>query len=67
MKHSLPLAAMERLMRLAGSERISDDAKAALRDVLEEYGQQISFSAIELSKHARRKTIKAEDIKLASK
>jgi histone H3/H4 len=67
MKHTLPLAAMERLMRLAGAERVSEPAKKALREVLEEHGHKISVSAIELSKHAKRKTIKAEDIKLASK
>ncbi|MBC8495492.1 histone family protein [archaeon] len=66
-KKIIPLAAMERLMKRSGAERVSEDAKEALRDVLEEFGQEISESAIKLSMHAGRKTIKAEDIKLATR
>jgi len=38
-----------------------------LRDVLEEIGERISKEADNISKQARRSTIKAEDIKKASK
>jgi histone H3/H4 len=66
-KKVLSLAAMEKIMKKAGAYRVSDPAKEALREVLEEIGERISKEADELSKHARRNTIKAEDIKLASK
>lgn len=66
-KKIIPLAAMERLMKRSGAKRVSEDAKEALRDVLEEFGQEISEAAIKLSMHAGRKTIKAEDIKLATR
>ena len=66
-KKILPLAAMEKLLRLAGADRVSDRAKAALRDVLETYGNDLSVQAIKLSLHAGRKTIKVGDIKLAVK
>ena len=65
-KKIIPLAAMERIMKKAGAERVSEDAKEALRDVLEEIGAQISESAIKLAQHTGRKTVKSEDIKLAA-
>ena len=54
-------------MKIAGAYRVSEESKQALRDVLEELGDKISRDAIELSRHARRRTVKAGDIKLASK
>jgi len=66
-KKILSLSAMEKIMKAAGAYRVSEDAKEALRDVLEDIAEKISKEADELSRHARRSTIKAEDIKLASK
>lgn len=66
-KRLIPLAAMEKIIKNAGGERVSDQAKAALKEVLEEYASRISQNAVKLALHAGRKTIKASDIKLASK
>ncbi len=66
-KKILPLAAMEKIMHSAGASRVSEDAKVALKDILEEIGERISKKANELAIHSGRKTIKAADIKLASK
>ena len=66
-KRLIPLAAMEHLMKQAGAERVSDDAKAALKEVLEDYGKRVAMDAVKFSLHAGRKTIKAGDIKLAIK
>jgi histone H3/H4 len=63
----LPLAAMEKVMRKAGAERVSEDAQVALKSVLEDIGQNIAVKAARLANHAGRKTIKASDIKLAAK
>jgi histone H3/H4 len=67
-KPSLPLAPVEKLIRVgSGSSRVSAGATKVLSNVLTEIALKISERATFLAKHANRKTIKAEDIKLASK
>ena len=63
----LPLAAMEKLLKQGGAERISDKAKVALKNALEDIAHEIATKSIKLAIHAGRKTVKAEDIKLAVK
>ena len=66
-KKVLPLAAMENLLKLkANAARVSNDAKEALRELLENYGAQVGDRAVRAANHSGRKTIKAADIKLAS-
>ena len=65
-RRTIPLAAMEKLIKKAGAERVSEDAKAALADLLEKQGLELAKHALRYSQHAGRKTIKAEDIKLAT-
>jgi len=66
-KHILPAAAMEKLLKKAGAERVSADAKAKMQEVLEEIAEEIGEKSIRLAKHAHRKTIKASDIREATK
>lgn len=66
-KKLLPLAAMEKLMKHAGAERVSESAKIALKDVLEEIAEEICERSVKLAMHSGRKTVKAADIKLAAK
>jgi histone H3/H4 len=61
----IPIATVERLIRKAGAERVSAEAANALADVLEEEALKISQKAIDLAKHAGRKTVTADDVKLA--
>jgi histone H3/H4 len=62
----LALAAMHRICKKAGAERVSEPAATEMGKVLEEIGVKIGKEAIDWSMHAGRKTIKAEDIRRAS-
>ncbi len=61
------LAAMYRVLKKSGAERVSDDAADEFRKVLEEIGVRIARQAVDLSVHAGRKTVKPEDIRFAAK
>ena len=63
----LTKAPIERIMKNAGAERISDDAKVELIEYLEQLIFDITVESNKKAKIAKRKTIKADDIKLAIK
>lgn len=63
----LPLASVEKLIRKAGAYRVSKGAAKELASYLEDVAVEIAREAIILSEHAGRKTVKAEDLKLAQK
>ena len=63
----LGVSAMYRILKKAGAERVSDESADELRIVIEDIAADIAKNAVDMSKHAGRKTVKAEDVKLASK
>jgi len=64
-KKDLQLAPMHRIIKKAGADRVSDEAAKELRQVLEEVGVRLAKEALDFTKHAHRKTVKAEDIQIA--
>ncbi len=63
----LPIAPVTRLIRNAGAERVSEDASQELIRLLEEEAEKIAGKAVNLARHAKRKTVTREDIVEATK
>jgi histone H3/H4 len=63
---SLPNAPIERIIRNAGAERVSEDAVEELRRAVQEAGDEIAQDAINLANHANRNTVKKEDVEMAT-
>lgn len=63
----LPLAPVKRIITNAGAERVSGDAVELFAEHLEEQAMIISENAVKLAKHANRKTVKEDDIRLSVK
>ena len=63
----LPIAAVTRIARKNGAQRVGVDAAAALLVKTEAYIANLAKEANRLARHAGRKTIKEEDIDLAMK
>ena len=63
----LSCASLERILRNAGAKRVSAGAVDLLSEALEDFGTKVSREAVELARHAGRKTVKREDIRLAAR
>ena len=63
----LPIAAVIRIAKKNGAERVGVDAAAALLAKTEAYIASLAKEADRLARHAGRKTIKEEDVELAVK
>jgi histone H3/H4 len=64
-KKDFPLFTLEKILKKAGAERISPLAAEELRLALLEIVEKVARNAITLASHAKRTTIKKEDIELA--
>lgn len=63
----LPKLPFERIMKKAGAKRVSDEALDEMAKVLEEKLTEVAREAALLAKHAGRKTILEEDVRIARK
>ncbi|MEM0379511.1 MAG: histone family protein [Nanopusillaceae archaeon] len=63
----IPIAPLYRILRRAGASRVSEDAKRTFVDSIVEIADKIAARAVEFAKHAGRKTIQEEDVKMAYK
>jgi histone H3/H4 len=62
----LSQAAVERIIKKAGAERVSADATETLCEIMEDYGAFIAREAKKMSDHAGRKTLRGTDIRMAA-
>jgi DNA-binding protein len=62
----LSQAAVERIIKKAGAERVSADAIETLAGLLEEHGTFLAREAKKMSDHAGRKTLRGADIRMAA-
>ncbi len=58
-------ARIEAIMKSAGAERISANAISRMDELCAEFGEKAAKTAINLASTAGRKTVQADDIKLA--
>ena len=63
----LGLSAMNRILKKAGAERVTQESANELRRIVEDIANEIAKNSIEMAKHAGRRTIRAEDVNLGSK
>ncbi len=61
----LPIAAVVRIAKRSGAERVGSDAAAMLLIKAEDYIARLAKESNKLAMHAGRKTIKEEDVELA--
>ncbi len=61
----IPRAPVARLIAKAGAERVSNSAAGALAEILEDIALDISRQAVQISRHAGRKTVNGGDVRLA--
>jgi histone H3/H4 len=66
-EEDLSLAAMHRILKKAGADRVSESACKELAKVLEEIGVKIGGEALDWTNHAARKTVRGKDMKIAAK
>ena len=67
MKKLLPRLPFERILKKAGAKRVSQSALEAFAQVMEDKLMDIAKEAVALTKHAGRKTVLPEDVRLAYK
>lgn len=63
----LPKLPFERILKKVGAKRVSQDALEEFATVMEERLTEVAKSAVELAKHAGRKTIIDEDIRMSAR
>jgi len=67
MKNKVSLRSAESLLSKAGAKRSSENAKIQLCKAIHKHAEKISIKANTFSQHAKRKTIKKQDVILALK
>ena len=66
-KQRLPLAPFERILKDSGAKRVSKSAMKEFAIVIEGIADGIAGDAVKFAKHAGRKTVTGEDIRLVKR
>lgn len=67
MVKDFPLLPLEKIAKKAGADRVSSSALREMKNVLLEMSDRIAADAVAACNHARRVTIKREDIVMATR
>lgn len=67
MVKDFPLLPLEKIAHKAGAERVSASALKEMKVVLMEMSEKLAKDAVDMSHHAKRVTVKREDVSLAAK
>lgn len=67
MVKDFPLLPLEKIARESDAERVSHSALIVLKEVLLEESEDMARKAVKMAEHAKRITIKKDDIVLASR
>lgn len=67
MVKDFPLAPLEKIARKTGCERVSASALKEMKNTLLEMADKISIDAVAAAHHAKRVTVKREDIVIATR
>jgi len=65
MVKKFPLLPFEKLAKAAGVERVAESASKELRSAFLELAEKLAIQAVAATHHARRVTVKREDIEMA--
>lgn len=66
-EEELSVAAIHRIIKKAGADRVSESAAKELAGILEDIGAKIGKEALEFAMYTGRKTVRGKDIKMAAK
>lgn len=61
----LPLAAIERIMRNAGADGLTEDAATALRDSAQEIVEEMARDAVTIAREDGRENVTVDDVRRA--
>ncbi|MDE1768849.1 MAG: NFYB/HAP3 family transcription factor subunit [Candidatus Micrarchaeota archaeon] len=56
----------KRILKASGATRVSDSAAAELAEAINKFAYSIADKAVKLASHAKRTTVRREDIELAA-
>ncbi len=66
-KSEFGLTPMYRILKKAGAARVSEESAEELRRTIEEIAGNIAKGAVDMATHANRRTIKGDDVRMATR